>query len=555
MDVKNLYERWLSECSGALKDELLAVAGDDAQIEDRFYKHLEFGTGGLRGKLGAGTNRMNVYTVRRATAGLADYLLAEFGAGASCAIAHDSRNGSVEFTREAAATLAAKGVRVFTYSELMPTPMLSFAVRELKCSGGVVITASHNPAVYNGYKVYGADGCQITNAAADAIYARICEYDDPFAVPAADFDSAVAERKITFIGDDVIKAYDDAVFACSTGVDGGGLKIVYTPLNGAGNKPVRRVLARAGFTDVSVVPEQEYPDGDFPTCTYPNPEEAAALALAVEKAKREGADLVLATDPDSDRVGSAVPDGKGGFTLINGNQMGVLLLDFILTRREAKGTMPQRPEVVTTIVSTPMAQPIAADHGATVKELLTGFKYIGEEIGRLEAAGEGDRYVFGFEESYGYLPGGYVRDKDAVVASLLICEMTAFYKKQGKSLLDRLAELYEKYGYYRETLKTFVFEGISGKAQMDAIIARLAREGITLHDGETPLAKDYSGGIEGLPPSKVLMFIDKQARLIVRPSGTEPKLKVYVSAKADSAEAADADTAAVLAKMQAFIEA
>ena len=552
MDIKNLYERWLSECSGALKDELLAVAGDDAQIEDRFYKNLEFGTGGLRGKLGAGTNRMNIYTVRRASAGLADYLLAEFGASASVAIAHDSRNGSVEFSREAACVFAAKGVRVFMYSELMPTPMLSFAVRELKCSGGVVVTASHNPAVYNGYKVYGPDGCQITNAAADAIYARICEYDDPFAVPAADFDSALAEGKITFIGEDVIKAYDDAVFACSTG-ENGALKIVYTPLNGAGNKPVRRVLARAGFGDVSVVPEQENPDGDFPTCTYPNPEEAAALSLAVEKAKREGADLVLATDPDSDRVGSAVPDGKGGFALINGNQMGILLLDYILSRREAKGTLPARPEVVTTIVSTPMAQVVAADHGATVKELLTGFKYIGEEIGRLEAAGEADRYVFGFEESYGYLPGPFVRDKDAVVASLLICEMTAFYKRQGKSLLDRLAELYEKYGYYRETLKTFVFEGVTGKAQMDSIIARLAREGITLREGETPLARDYSGGIEGLPPSKVLSFTDSKARLTVRPSGTEPKLKVYVSAKAPTAEAADAEAQGVLAKVAAFI--
>ncbi len=554
MEIKKLYEQWKSLCGGALKTELLGIADDEKAVEDRFYKHLEFGTGGLRGKLGAGTNRMNVYTVRRATAGLADYLLAEFGADASAAIAHDSRNGSAEFAREAAAVFAAKGVRVYMYSELMPTPMLSFAVRELKCSGGVVVTASHNPAAYNGYKVYGADGCQITNAAADAIYARISEYDDPFAVEAADFDSAVADGRVTFIGGDVIKAYDDAVFACSTGVCG-DLKIVYTPLNGAGNKPVRRVLARAGFTNVSVVPEQEHPDGDFPTCTYPNPEEAAALSLAVEKAKREGADLVLATDPDSDRVGSAVPDGKGGFTLINGNQMGILLIDYILGRREAAGTMPARPEIVTTIVSTPMAQVVAADHGATVKELLTGFKYIGEEIGRLEAAGEGERYVFGFEESYGYLPGGYVRDKDAVVASLLICEMTAFYHKQGKSLLDRLAELYEKYGYYRETLKTFVFEGISGKAQMDAIIARLAKEGITLREGETPVAKDYSNGIEGLPPSKVLSFTDSKARLTVRPSGTEPKLKVYVSAKADSAAAADAEAQAVLARMQRFIEA
>ena len=554
MEIKKLYEQWKSLCGGALKTELLGIADDEKAVEDRFYKHLEFGTGGLRGKLGAGTNRMNVYTVRRATAGLADYLLAEFGADASAAIAHDSRNGSSEFAREAAAVFAAKGVRVYMYSELMPTPMLSFAVRQLKCSGGVVVTASHNPAAYNGYKVYGADGCQITNAAADAIYARISEYDDPFAVEAADFDAAVADGRVTFIGDDVIKAYDDAVFACSTGVCG-DLKIVYTPLNGAGNKPVRRVLARAGFTNVSVVPEQEHPDGDFPTCTYPNPEEAEALSLAVGKAKREGADLVLATDPDSDRVGSAVPDGKGGFTLINGNQMGILLIDYILCRREANGTMPERPEIVTTIVSTPMAQPVAADHGATVKELLTGFKYIGEEIGRLEAAGEGDRYVFGFEESYGYLPGGYVRDKDAVVASLLICEMTAFYHKQGKSLLDRLAELYGKYGYYRETLKTFVFEGISGKAQMDAIIARLAKEGITLRDGETPVAKDYSAGIEGLPPSKVLSFTDSKARLTVRPSGTEPKLKVYVSAKADSAEAADAEAQAVLARMRKFIEA
>lgn len=552
MDIQKLYERWCAECDGKLKAELTSVADNAGDVEDRFYKHLEFGTGGLRGLLGAGTNRMNKYTVRRATAGLADYLLNEFGANASCAIAHDSRNGSSEFAREAAAVLAAKGVRVFMYDELMPTPMLSFAVRELKCSGGIVITASHNPAEYNGYKVYGPDGCQITNAAADAIYACISKYDDLFAISAADFDAAVAKGAISFIGADVIKAYDDAVFACSTG-ECGALKIVYTPLNGAGNKPVRRVLARAGFGDISVVPEQEQPNGDFPTCTYPNPEEAAALSLAVEKAKREGADLVLATDPDSDRVGSAVPDGKGGFTLINGNQMGILLLDYILDRRAEKGTLPAEPEVVTTIVSTPMAQVVAADRGATVKELLTGFKYIGEEIGRLEAAGQADRYIFGFEESYGYLPGGYVRDKDAVVASLLICEMTAYYKKHGKSLLDRLAELYAKYGFYKEVLKTFVFKGISGKAEMDAIIDKLANEGITLHAGETPLAKNYSAGIEGLPPSKVLSFTDSIARLTVRPSGTEPKLKVYVSAKGATAALAEQEANNVLAAVQKFI--
>lgn len=552
MDIKKLYEQWLANTDGELKAELESVKGNDKEIEDRFYRHLEFGTGGLRGVLGAGTNRMNIYTVRRASAGLADYMIAEYGKNAKIAIAHDSRKGSDEFSEQAAAVLAAKGVDVVMYSELMPTPMLSFAVRELKCTGGIVVTASHNPAKYNGYKVYGSDGCQITNAAADAIYARINDYDDLFAIPVADFDKAVAEGKIKFIGDEVIKAYDDAVFACSTG-EAGDIKIVYTPLNGAGNKPVRRVLARAGFSNISVVPEQENPDGAFPTCTYPNPEEAAALKLAVEKATRENADLVLATDPDSDRVGSAVPDGNGGFTLINGNQMGVLLLDYILSCRVRMGNLPKNPEVVTTIVSTPMAQVVAANYGATVKELLTGFKYIGEEIGRLEKAGEIDRYIFGFEESYGYLPGGYVRDKDAVVASLLICEMVSYYSKQGISLLDKLEELYHKYGYYKEMLKTFVFEGISGKADMDAIMDKLAKEGYTLHEGEETKSKNYSGGIEGLPPSKVLSFTDSKARLTVRPSGTEPKLKIYVSAIGSTGDAAQKEAEAVINAMADYI--
>ncbi len=552
MDVNKLYNEWLGNCEGKLKEELLAIAGNEKDIEDRFYKDLEFGTGGLRGVLGAGTNRMNKYTVRRASAGFGDYLVKEFGANAKAAIAHDSRNGSYEFAREAAAVLAAKGVSVVMYDELMPTPMLSFAVRELKCDGGIVITASHNPAAYNGYKVYGADGCQITNAAADAIYACIDTYTDLFSIETADFAAALESGKISYIGEEVIKAYDDAVFACSTG-EFSDLKIVYTPLNGAGNKPVRRVLERAGFTNVSVVAAQEKPDGDFPTCTYPNPEEAAALSLAVEQATSEKADLVLATDPDSDRVGAAVPNAEGGFTLINGNQMGILLIDYILSRRQQLGTLPKDPEIVTTIVSTPMAQVVAKNYGACVKELLTGFKYIGEEIGRLEAAGEIDRYVFGFEESYGYLPGGYVRDKDAVVASLLICEMTSFYKKQGLSLIDKLEELYGKYGYYKEVLKTFVFEGISGKADMDAIMERLSNEGIVLHEGEEPLTKNYSNGIEGLPPSKVLSFTDSIARLTVRPSGTEPKLKVYVSAKGATEQEAEREAAAALDTVQTFI--
>jgi len=552
MDIKKLYKEWLDNCDGKLKEELDAIAGKDSEIEDRFYKDLEFGTGGLRGVLGAGTNRMNKYTVRRASAGFADYLLKEFGANAKAAIAHDSRNGSYEFAREAACVLAAKGVSVVMYDELMPTPMLSFAVRELKCDGGIVITASHNPAAYNGYKVYGADGCQITNAAADAIYACIDKYTDLFSIETADLDASLASGKISYIGSEVIKAYDDAVFACSTG-EAGDLKIVYTPLNGAGNKPVRRVLQRAGFTNVSIVPEQENPDGDFPTCTYPNPEEAAALSLAVAKAKAEGAELVLATDPDSDRVGAAVVDSNGEFALINGNQMGILLIDYILSRRQQLGTLPKDPEIVTTIVSTPMAQVVAKNYGACVKELLTGFKYIGEEIGRLEAAGQIERYVFGFEESYGYLPGGYVRDKDAVVASLLICEMTSYYKKQGISLLDKLEELYGKYGYYKEVLKTFVFEGISGKADMDAIMERLGKDGIVLHEGQTPIAKDYSKGIEGLPPSKVLSFTDDIARLTVRPSGTEPKLKVYVSAKGATEAEAEKEAAAALETVQSYI--
>ena len=355
--IKKAYEEWVNNCDGALKDELISIKDDDKAIEDRFYKHLEFGTGGLRGRLGAGINRMNIYTVRRATKGLAEYTLAV--GGSSIAIAYDSRNGSYEFAASAAAVLADNGIKAYIYSELMPTPMLSFAVRQLKCAGGIVITASHNPSVYNGYKVYGSDGCQITNEAAATIYECISKVTDLFSIEGMSFEEGLADGKIEYIDESVIKAYDDAVFACSTGESDEALKIVYTPLSGAGNKPVRRVLERAGFKSVSVVKEQENPNGDFPTCTYPNPEEKAALTLAIEQAEKEGAELVLATDPDSDRVGIAVA-ADNGFRLFNGNETGVLLLDYLLSSRKKNGTLPKAPEVVTTIVTTPMAFDVAA---------------------------------------------------------------------------------------------------------------------------------------------------------------------------------------------------
>ena len=451
MTALNTYRRWLARVEDdALRAELSALdeVRDAAQIEDRFYRDLAFGTGGLRGVLGAGTNRMNVYVVRRATQGLAAYLKAA-GLPLRCAIAYDSRIGSARFARETARVLAANGVTAYLYPRLEPTPALSWAVRYYGCGAGVCVTASHNPAAYNGYKVYGPDGCQITLEAADAVLKHIGAADHFDGVRLCGFADALADGTIRMIGEDCLEAFLDAVERRSVwDGDRSALRVVYTPLNGTGRECVTKILRRIGVTDVTLVPEQAWPDGSFPTCPYPNPEERAALERGLALARKTRADLLLGTDPDCDRMGAAVPDG-GDYRLLTGNEMGVLLLDYLCRRRSENGTMPARPVAVTTIVSTDMADAVAAHYGVELRRTLTGFKFIGEQIGELERAGEAERYLFGFEESYGYLSGPHVRDKDAVNAALLCCEMAAWYRAQGMTLAQAMDALYEKFGYYR----------------------------------------------------------------------------------------------------------
>jgi len=469
------YSLWLNKArdDSQVLDELQAIEGDAAAIEDRFYRDLEFGTGGLRGVLGAGTNRMNIYTVAKATQGLSNYLNQTFDAP-KVAVAYDSRINSKLFAQTAARVFAANGIDVHIYSVLMPTPSLSFAVRDLKCDGGIVITASHNPAKYNGYKVYGNDGCQITTETAKAIQAQIDQVDPFTNVKWTDFDEAMQAGLISYIGEDTIQRYMAAIASSSVLPEGiaRDAAIVYTPLNGAGISCVPRCLKEHGFTNITLVDEQKEPDGHFPTCPYPNPEIREALEVGLRWAKETGSDLLLATDPDCDRVGVAVKTDKG-YELINGNQMGVLLLDFICKMRKAQGTMPVAPVAVKTIVTTPMAARVAAYHGVELIDVLTGFKFIGEQIGMLEKKGEADRYIFGFEESYGYLSGSFVRDKDAVNASLLICEMFAYYKAQGRSLVDVLEELYKLHGFYEGRLLSYTFEGSSGFARMQELMKDL----------------------------------------------------------------------------------
>ena len=549
MNWKEAYSRWLKETAGnqELNQELAGISGDSPAIEDRFYRDLEFGTGGLRGVLGAGTNRMNIYTVAKATQGCSNYLLAHFSAP-SVAIAHDSRIHSDLFAETAARVFAANGVSVFLYPKLMPTPSLSFAVRDLHCSGGVVVTASHNPAKYNGYKVYGEDGCQITTEAAAAIQAEIDRV-DPFAdVKWSDFDAQRKKGVIRYIGDDTVDRYLAAVAGASVLPEGiaRDVSIVYTPLNGAGISCVPRCLREHGFSNITLVEEQKEPDGNFPTCPYPNPEIREALECGLRWAEKTGSDLLLATDPDCDRVGVAVKDGKG-YTLISGNEMGVLLLDFVCRMRRDSGTMPDRPVAVKTIVTTPMAEKIAAQYGVELRNVLTGFKFIGEQIGLLEQAGEDSRYIFGFEESYGYLSGSFVRDKDAVNASLLICEMFACYKAQGRSLIDVLKELYAAYGYYGTKLLSFAFEGSAGFAKMQEMLDGLRKEppkelaGIRVEE-----VKDYAPGIDGLPKSNVLRYLlESGMEAVVRPSGTEPKLKVYLTSTGSTKAESEAAIAAL----------
>lgn len=549
MTEMELYQSWRKNAidDPDLQSELSAIENDAEAIQDRFYRDLAFGTGGLRGVIGAGTNRMNIYTVRKATQGLANYVKEAFSEP-SVAISYDSRIKSTDFAKAAAEVLAANGVKVHIYTELKPTPMLSFAVRALHCSAGIMVTASHNPAKYNGYKAYGSDGCQMTIDAADAVLAKINALDIFNDVKHMPFDEALAAGMISYIGDDVIEDYFRNVLAQGINTDlcaKSGLKIVYTPLNGTGNKPVRTILNRIGIQEVTVVKEQENPDGNFTTCPYPNPEIREALQLGLQYCDQVKPDLLLATDPDADRVGIAVPDGKGGYALFSGNEVGAMLLEYICEQRIQKGTMPKHPVAVKTIVTTDIVEAICKAYGVELIEVLTGFKFIGEQIGFLEAKGEEDRYIFGFEESYGYLAGSYVRDKDAVVASMLICEMAAYYRTKGISMMQARKNLYQKYGVYVHAQHSFTFEGESGMIRMQNIMEHLRihrpeqidnLKVIQFADYEKQVSIDLTTGTETaitLPKSNVLSFtLEQGAKVIIRPSGTEPKIKAYYTTTA-----------------------
>ena len=554
MTYENQLALWLDRAGedSDLTAELQSIRNDEKAVSDRFYRHLAFGTGGLRGVLGAGTNRMNLYTDRRATQGLADYLNAT-DLPKSVAIAHDSRVKGDLFAREAARVLAANGITAHLYPRLEPTPALSWAVRYLHCGAGICVTASHNPAQYNGYKVYGADGCQITPEAAEKVLAAMEKTDCFDGVKLADYDAAAAEGKIQIIPDECLDAFVDAVLALRPGNDVSRLKLVYTPLNGSGLECVKKLLAKMGVTELTVVPSQEAPDGRFPTCPYPNPEIREAMEEGLRLCGEVKPDLLIGTDPDCDRMGAAVPDGRGGYRLITGNEMGVLLLDYLCRTRIARSTMPQDPVAVTTIVSTDMAAPVAQSYGVELRRTLTGFKYIGEQIGLLEAEGHPERYLFGFEESYGYLSGAHVRDKDAVNAVMLACECAAWYAGQGMTLLDAMNALYEKFGFYRNGLLSKAFEGQDGMAAMDALMKSLrtappAEIGGWKVNGMT----DYLSGNTGLIPSDVLEFrLEDAGKVIVRPSGTEPKLKLYLSVRGNGEE----DAAARLERLSKGAEA
>lgn len=537
--ISESYEFWVKY---ATEDEDVAVqlkeiAGDEEQIEDAFYRNLSFGTGGLRGVIGAGTNRMNIYTVAKASQGLADYLKKNFEEP-SVAIGYDSRIKSDVFAKVAAGVFAANEVNVHIWPVLMPVPMLSFATRYLGTSAGIMITASHNPAKYNGYKVYGSDGCQITTEAAAEILEEIEKLDIFKDVRKRDFEQGVNEDVISYISDEVYTAFVEEVkkqsvlFGDEVNKD---VAIVYSPLNGTGLRPVTRTLKEMGYTNIQIVKEQEEPDGHFPTCPYPNPEIKEAMALGMEYAKKYQADLLLATDPDCDRVGIAVKNKKGEYELLSGNQTGILLLDYICSQRMKHDKMPVDPVMIKTIVTMDLGEQIAAAYGVDTINVLTGFKFIGEQIGRLEENNREDSYIFGFEESYGYLSGNYVRDKDAVDGAFLICEMFSYYASRGISLLEKLDELYQKYGYCMNTLHSYQFEGSAGFKKMQSIMQNF-RKGIK-EFGTKKVVKllDYSEGLDGLPKSDVLKFLlDGNCSIVVRPSGTEPKLKIYVSVNAEN---------------------
>lgn len=546
MPTNKLYELWV-ENAGEDKDltyELNSIKGNKEEIYDRFYKGLSFGTAGLRGIIGAGSNRMNIYTVRKTTQGLANYIKENFDS-ASVAIAYDSRIKSDLFSKTAACVLAANGIRVYLSKELEPTPVLSFAVREFSCQSGIMITASHNPAQYNGYKCYGPDGCQMTDKTAKEVYEKIQDVDVFKGYKTMDFDKAVEEGLIEYIADEFYEKYLDRVInqSINKGIcEGIDLKVVYTPLNGAGNKLVQSILSKIGINDISVVKEQENPDGNFTTCPCPNPEIIGALELAIDLAKKENPDIVLATDPDCDRVGIAVKDKNLEYKLITGNEVGILLINYILSCKTKLGTLQKDPVAVRTIVSSEMVDLISKKYGCELRVVLTGFKYIGEQILNLEKTGQENRYIFGFEESYGYLIGTYVRDKDAVVASMLICEMAAYYKRQKKGLLDVLSELYDEYGYYKNQTTSFSFEGAAGMQKMQEIMSCLRKKPlkeisgfkvVRIDDYQTSLSnniKDQKQTNINLPKSEVICYsLEKGNSALIRPSGTEPKIKIYVT--------------------------
>ena len=528
------YKRWLSAnlIDFDLHAELAGIENDEEAIKERFAVSLKFGTAGLRGTLGAGTNRMNIWVVRQATQGVADWVKTQ-GGTQTVAISYDSRLKGWTFAKDAAAVLAANGINVRLYDELMPVPALSFATRYYHCNAGIMITASHNPAKYNGFKVYGPDGCQMTDDAAAIVYDQIQKTDVLTGAKYISFAEGVAKGLIQFVGEDCKEALYQATEArqvrpglCKTA----GLKLVYSPLNGTGLVPVTRVLSDIGITDITIVPEQEYPNGYFTTCSYPNPEIYEALEKGLELAKKVGADLMLATDPDADRVGIAMKCPDGSYELVSGNEMGVLLLDYICAGRIEKGTMPKNPVAVKSIVSTPLADLVAKHYGVELRHTLTGFKWIGDQIAQLEANGEEERFIFGFEESYGYLAGSYVRDKDAVVGSMLICEMAAYYRSIGSSIKQRLEEIYAQYGRFLNQVDSFEFAGLSGMDKMAGIMNTLRTNPPVEFAGRKVVSvTDYNKPEEtGLPKANVLIFgLEDGATVVVRPSGTEPKIKTY----------------------------
>lgn len=571
MDINALYNEWLEKADADpdLKVELENIKGDDDEILDRFYRSLEFGTAGLRGVIGAGTNRMNVYTVGRATQGLADYLNDNYDSP-SVAIGYDSRIKSDYFSRESAEILAANGIKVYIYDELEPTPCLSYAVRKLKASGGIIITASHNPAKYNGYKCYNSKGYQMTDDEAAQTYEYIKKVDYFTGIKKVDFDSALSDGKIEYIGEKLIESFLDEVQKQCLNPDivrKADLKVIYTPLNGTGNKPVRKILDRIGVKNVYVVPEQEKPDGNFPTCPFPNPEIKQVFELGLEMNKEIGADILLATDPDCDRVGIAVPDDSGKLVLMSGNEVGAMLLNYILSQKKEKGLLSDNSIAVKSFVSTDLAEVIAKKYNCKFKNLLTGFKYIGELVTNLEAEGRASDFVMGFEESYGYLAGTHARDKDAVVASMLICEMAAYYKTKNMNLVDVMESLYEEFGFYANVVESYTFEGASGMEKMASIMDGLRANApskiagydvVSVSDYEASKTVFANGRADEkieLPKSNVLAYgLTDGNKLIVRPSGTEPKIKAYITAVGKSREEADSIAAKLIDDANEFMK-